>query len=119
MFAQRQCFGSSGRSICTCQYTVLLHFRNPSITLLGLGETDGTVAQVVDAVPLAKEGISKNSKRTNRLREVHAHEGADARSLDFQNVVKGGDGEVVSAQGDGEIGERVSLGAVDSVLAVP
>lgn len=96
-----------------------MHFSNSSTSLLGLGEADGTVAQVVDAVPLAKESISKDSERTDRLREVHAHEGADARSLDFQNVVESGDGEVVSTQGDGEVGKRVTLGAFDSVLTVP
>lgn len=119
MFTPRQCSGSRIRSFCTCRCTVLLHFRNPSTDLLGLGETDGTVAQVVDAVPLAEESITKDSKRTDRLREVHAHESAYARSLDFQNVVESADGEVVSAQGDGEVGERVTLGTVDSILTVP
>lgn len=115
MFAPRQCSGSRIRSFCTCRYTVLLHFTD----LLGLGETDGTVAQVVDAVPLAEESITKDGKRTDRLREVHAHESANARSLDLQDVVESADGEVVSAQGDGEVGERVTLGTVDSVLTVP
>lgn len=95
-----------------------MHFSNP-LSLLGLGKTDGTVTQVVDAVPLAEESITKDSKRADWLREVHAHERADARSLDFQNVVESADGEVVSAQSDSEIGERVTLGAVDSVLTVP
>jgi hypothetical protein len=96
-----------------------LHFSNPSIGLLGLGEADGAVAQVIDAVPLAKESISKDGERTDRLGEIHAHEGTDARSLDFQNVVESGDGEVVSTQGNGKVGKRVTLGAVDSVLTVP
>lgn len=98
---------------------ILCAFQHPSTDLLGLGETDGTIAQVVDAVPLAKESISKDSKRTDRLREVHAHKGTDAGSLDFQNVVESSDGEVVSAQGDGEVGKRVTLSTVDSVLTVP
>ncbi len=32
----------------------------------------------------------------NWLREIHAHEGADAGALNFQNVVVTGDGEIVA-----------------------
>lgn len=94
-------------------------YRSNSQHLLGLGKTNLAVAKIVDAVPLAQESVTEDSERTNRLREVHAHEGANAGALNLQNVVKGCDGKVVAAQGNGQVGERVALSTVDCVLAVP
>lgn len=87
--------------------------------LFGLGKTDGVVAQVVDAVPTAQESITQNGQGTNGLREVHAHQRADAGALDLKDVVVGSDGEVVASQGEGEVGQTSALVTVDSVLAVP
>lgn len=87
--------------------------------LFGLGEADGTVAQVIDAVPSPEESIAQNGQGPHGLGEVHAHEGANAGTLDFENVVIRANGEVVASQSHGEVGQRVALRAVDSVLAVP
>lgn len=100
------------RCIISCAFAVIR-------CLLSLGKTNGTIAHVVDAVPLAEESISKDGQRTNRLGEVHTHEGTDARSLDLQDVVIRGDGKVVASQSDCEIGKRVALCTVNSVLSIP
>lgn len=62
--------------------------------------------------------ITKDSKRTGRSREIHAHETADAGSLDFEDIVVGRDGEVVAAQSEADVWKRVTLVAFDSVLTV-
>lgn len=85
--------------------------------LLGLGQTNGVLAKVVNAVPLAQERVTKNGQRTNGLGEVHSHEAADAGALNLQDVVVGGDGEVVTAQSEGEVRQRITGGAVNGVLA--
>jgi len=87
--------------------------------LLGLGQANGVVAQVVHAVPSPQEGVTEDSKRAHGLGEVHAHEGTDARALHLQDVVVRPDGEVVAGQGEGEVGQRRALLAVDRVLAGP
>ena len=95
-----------------------LIFTAPAVGhLFGLGQTDGVVTDIIDTVPAAQEGISQNSKGTHRLREVHAHEAADAGALDLQDVVVGANSELVTAQGEGEVGQRVPLVAIDTVLA--
>jgi hypothetical protein len=86
--------------------------------LLGLGQTDGGITQVVYRIPLPQESIAKNSKGTYGLREVHTHEGRDARALDLKNVVVGSNGEVVSGERKGEVGQTVTLVALNRVLAV-
>jgi hypothetical protein len=86
--------------------------------LLGLGQTDGRVADIVDRVPLPQESVTKNGKGSYGLREVHAKEGRDTRSLDFENVVEGADGEVVAGERKGEVGQTVTLVTLNSVLAV-
>lgn len=87
--------------------------------LLGLGKADGVVANVVDTVPAAQERVTQDSQGTDGLREVHAHEAADAGALDLQDVVKGADREGVAGQSEGEVGQRVTLGTVHGVLTVP
>lgn len=87
--------------------------------LFGLGETDSAIAQVIDAVPFPEESIAQNGQGPHGLGEVHAHEGANAGTLDFENVVIRANGEVVASQCHGKVGQRVALRAVDSVLAVP
>lgn len=84
--------------------------------LFGLGQTDGVVTDIIDTVPAAQEGIAQNSKGTHRLGEVHAHEAADAGALDLQDVVVGANSELVAAQSEGEVGQRVPLVALDTVL---
>jgi hypothetical protein len=86
--------------------------------LLGLGKTNSVVANVVDRVVFPEECVTENDKRSSRLRDVEAHEGADAATLDLKDVVIRTNGEVVAGKGEGEIGEGVTLLALDGVLAV-
>lgn len=72
---------------------------------------------VVHAVPLAQERVTQDGQGTNGLGEVHAHEAADAGALDLEDVVIGGNGEVVTGQGEGEVGQAVTLVTLDGVLA--
>ena len=76
------------------------------------------VTQIVNAVPPSQESITKDGERANGLGEVHAHEAADAGTLDFQNIVVRADGEVVARKGDSEVRKVVTFGAVNCVLAV-
>jgi hypothetical protein len=87
-------------------------------TLLRPGKTNGVVTNIVDRVPLPEESISENGEGSYGLGEVHTHEGRDARSLDLKNVVKSTDGEVVSSEGEGEVGQTVTLVTLNSVLSV-
>lgn len=89
-----------------------------STYLLGLGETNGVVANIVDGVVFPEESVTKDDERASRLGDVEAHEGADAATLDLKNVVVRANGEVVTGEGEGEVGERVTLLALNSVLAV-
>lgn len=91
---------------------------NLSTPLLGLGKTNGAVAEVVDRVPPPEEGIAENSEGTHRLGEVHAHEGRDAGALNLKDVVVSRDGEVVAGEREGEVGQTVTLVALNSVLSV-
>ena len=86
--------------------------------LLGLSKTNSRVADIVDRVPPPEERVSEDSKRTYGLGEVHAKERRDTRSLYFKNVVIGPDREVVAGQGEGEVGQTVTLVALNGVLAV-
>lgn len=87
--------------------------------LFGFGQTNSALAQVVDRVIASQERVTKDGKWTNRLREVHSHEAADAGAGDLQSVVVRSDGEVVAAKSESDIRERVPLGTVKSVLAIP
>jgi hypothetical protein len=89
-----------------------------STRLLGLGETNGVVADIVDRVVFPEESVTEDNKGTSRLRDVEAHEGADAAALDLKDVVVGADGEVVAGKGEGEVREGVTLLALNAVLAV-
>lgn len=89
------------------------------IALFALGQTDCIVAKIVDGVPSSKECITQDSKGTSRLREVHPHEATDAGALDLQNVVVGSNSEVVAREGEGEVGKRATLLAINGVLTVP
>jgi hypothetical protein len=86
--------------------------------LLGLREANGIVTNVVDRVPPPEERIAEDSKRTHGFGEVHTHERRDARALDFEDVVCGADGEVVTGKGKRQVGQTVALVALDGVLAV-
>lgn len=85
--------------------------------LLGLGQTNGVVAKVIDAVPFAQERVTKNGQRADGLGEVHSHEAADARALNLQDVVVRSDSEVVAAQSECEVRQRVTGSTVNGVLA--
>lgn len=85
--------------------------------LFRLSQTDGVVTDIVDTVPTAQEGITQDSKGTHGLGEVHAHEATNARALDLQDVVMGANSELVATQGEGEVGQRVTLVTLDTVLA--
>lgn len=86
--------------------------------LLRLCESDTGAANVIDRVPLPQERVTQDSKGTHGLGEVHAHEGRDTRSLDLEDVVEGRNGEVVSGEREGKIGQSVALVALNSVLTV-
>lgn len=88
------------------------------IVLFGLCKTYSIVAKVVDGVPLAEESIAQDDKGTSWLWDVKAHERADAAALNLENVVVGGDCEVVSGQGECQIRQAVALVALNRVLAV-
>jgi hypothetical protein len=87
--------------------------------LLGLGQTDGVVAKIIDTVPAAQEGVTQDSQGTHGLGEIHAHEATDAGALDLENIVVGTNLEGVAGQGEGDVGQRVPSGTVHGVLAVP
>jgi hypothetical protein len=86
--------------------------------LLGLGKSNSVVANIVDGVPFPEECIAEDDKRASRLGDVEAHEGADAAALNLKDVVVRTDGEVVAGEGEGEVGEGVTLLALNGVLAV-
>ena len=48
----------------------------------------------------------------------HSHKGRNARTLDLQDVVVGGDGKVISAECEGHIRQRVAFLTVNRVLAI-
>ena len=48
----------------------------------------------------------------------HSHEAGDARTLNLENVVVWGDGEVVAAKSEGHIWEAVTLLALNGVLSI-
>jgi hypothetical protein len=95
-----------------------MHPNSISNRLLGLGKTNSRVADIVDRVPPPEEGVSEDGKGAYGLREVHAEEGRDTRSLNLKNVVVSTDGEVVAGQSEGEVGQTVTLVALNGVLAV-
>lgn len=86
--------------------------------LLGGGELDAVVAEVVDRVPFSEKGITKDSQRSSGSRDVHAHESRDARALYLKDVIVSGDAEVVAGEVEGHIWKTVTRGAVDAVLSV-
>jgi hypothetical protein len=86
--------------------------------LLGLCETNSSLSEVVDGVPLAQESIAEDDERACWRWDVHALEGRDTRSLHFNDVVEGGDGKVVSAKVPGELWETVALIAFDRVCSI-
>jgi len=86
--------------------------------LLGLGEADGVVADIVNGVVFPEESVTENGERASWLRNVEAHEGADAAALNLEDVVVRADGEVVAGKGESKVRERVTLVALDGVLAV-
>src|SRR5687768_4959853 len=88
------------------------------LNLLALGEPNFSLAEIIHTVPLSQESITEDGKRANWLGEVHAHETADARSLDFKDVVVGADGEVKAGEGEAEVGKRITLVALDGVLSI-
>ena len=89
-----------------------------SSSLLRLGKTNRVVAEIVDGVPLPQKRITENGQRTSWLGDVKAHKGADAAALDLEDVVVGGDGEVVASESEGEVGKGVALIALNGVLTV-
>ena len=87
-------------------------------------EADAVFAEVVDGVVLAEEGVTDDPDRawtvsllpkkgrgcgggvlgTKRRGNVEALEGGDAGSLGLHDVVRGGEGKIVSGKGEGDIG---------------
>lgn len=88
------------------------------ICLFGLGQANSSLAKVVDGVVAAQECVTQDGKRTDRLRNVHSHEGRNAAARHLQDVVIGADGEIVPAEPEGDIREVLALVAVNRVLSV-
>lgn len=86
--------------------------------LLGAGQTNGVLAEVVDRVVPSEESIAKNNKGTNRLREVHALEGRDTAAGNLEDIVSGGEAVVGSRKGEGDVGKGLALVTLNRVLAV-
>src|SRR4051794_8460730 len=85
---------------------------------LRLRQTNAGASNVIHRVPLPQECISKNSKRADGLGEVHTHKGRDTRSLNFQDVIKGTNSEVMACKREGEIGKSITLVAFYGILSV-
>lgn len=84
--------------------TFLHHPLHRSTALhLGLSETNGIVAEIIDAVPLPQECITQDSERSDGLWEIYAHESRDTRSLDLQDVIKSSNREVGAGESKGHI----------------
>ena len=81
----------------------LLFLTHAIANLLGRCKTNSIATKVIDGVIAAKESIAEDSKRTCWRWDIHCSECRDAGALDFQNVIKGRDGEVLASQGEGEI----------------
>lgn len=86
--------------------------------LFGLGKSDAVGSEVINGVPSPEESITQDGERASGLWEVHTHEGRDARALNLEDIVVWADGEVVAGKGEGQVRKRVTLAAVDGVLAV-
>ena len=86
--------------------------------LLGPGKSNAARTKVVNRVPPPQECVAEDGKGSDWLREVHAHEGRDAGALNLEDVVVGGNGEVVTGQSEREIGKRPTLRTVNGVLTV-
>ena len=89
------------------------------ICLFRLGQANRIATQVIDTVPLPQESVTQNSQGADRLREVHAHKGTDARTLDLEDIVIWTDAEVVTSKIESQIRQGVTLLAFDIVLACP
>ena len=106
------------------------------LSLRSLCQTNGIIAQVIHRIPASEEGISQDGERSDRSREVHAHESADARALNLENVIircakqrvsssaspRSGngrltsDGKAISREFKTHFGERISLVTLDRLL---
>ena len=100
------------------QSTKVPRYSGSDTHLLRLGKTDAVASDIIDGVPPPEESITENSKRAHGLGEVHTHEGRDARTLDFEDIVKGTDGEVVAGKCESEVGQTVTFITLNSVLSI-
>lgn len=96
----------------------LLYHCQPAY-LLGAGQTNGILAEVIDRVVAAQESVAQDDKRTSRGGDIHALEGRDTGALELEDVVSGGETVVGASQVEGDVRKRLDLFALDSVLAVP
>lgn len=77
------------------------------------------IAHIVDGVPSPQEGIAKDSQGANRFGEIHSHEGRNATSLYLEDIIVRADGEVMTGESKGDIGESVACAAINGVLSRP
>lgn len=94
------------------------HPWNARHSLLGLGQTDSALAQIVYRVVLSQEGVTEDGQGAHGLWEVHTHERADAAALHLEDVVVRSNGEVVATKGERHVRKTVTLVTLNSVLAV-
>ncbi len=85
---------------------------------LGLGQANRIGAEVEDAVPLSQEDGPQDNERSSRWRKIGTHKGTDAMIMVVEDVILWLDGEVMSAESEAYIWERLSFLALDGVLAV-
>jgi len=86
--------------------------------LLGLSETNGSLAEVVNGVPLSEECIAEDCQWAYGLGEVHSHKAGDTRSLDLKNIIVWGNAEVIPAKGEGHVWQTITLLTLNSILSV-
>lgn len=70
-------------------------------------------------VVFSQESITQDDQRSELRWEVESHDGGNTAALYFENVVIGGNWEIVAIELEAHIRETVTLGTVDCVLTRP
>jgi len=93
--------------------------RLPRELLFRLREPNAVFPEIVDGVILSQKGVADDPDGAEGGRNVDALEGRDTCSLGVQDVVCGGETEVVAREGECDIGEGGDFVAVYGVGSVP
>merc|ERR1719382_611892 len=92
--------------------------RQLSCPLGGGSEADLRVAIVEDGVILAQEDIAEDPQRATRRGDIDAHDAEEAFTLNREDVIGGGEGKGLAADGEGKVGQLRRARALDGVLAL-